>query len=120
VFRLQEQGLPVAYMNNPPGGIVSWVCGLVMTTTGEGDEQAAYDFINAWNSPEAGKYLVEVYGYGHSNRLTYDIVDPAILEAMGLSGDISAYLANSTSYRSWDPDLLERYSAMFEDVKAGT
>ncbi len=119
VFRLQEQGIPVEYMNNPAGGIISWVCGLVMTSTGEGDEQAAYDFINAWNSPEAGKFLVEVYGYGHANRLTYDIVDPAILESMGLAGNIDEYLANSTPYRSWDADLQVKYVSMFEEVKTG-
>ncbi len=94
-------------------------CGLVLTTTGDGDERAAYDFIDAWNSPAAGKFLVEVYGYGHANRLTYDTVDPAILASMGLSGDIDEYLANSTPYRSWDPDLLKRYVEMFEAVKVG-
>ncbi len=119
VYRLQDQGVAVEYMSNPAGGIISWVCGLVMTSTGEGDEQAAYDFINAWNSPEAGKFLVEVYGYGHANRLTYDRVDPAILESMGLSGDIDEYLANSTPYRSWDADLLVKYVTMFEEVKTG-
>ncbi len=119
IFRLQEQGVPVEYMMNPKGGIISWVCGLVLTTTGQGDDQAIYDFINAWNSPEAGKFLVEVYGYAHANRLTYDIADPEILESMGLAGDVTEYLANSTPYRSWDPALLERYVAMFEDVKLG-
>ena len=119
VYRLQDQGVAVEYMSNPAGGIISWVCGLVMTSTGEGDEQAAYDFINAWNSPEAGKFLVEVYGYGHANRLTYDRVDPAILESMGLSGDIDEYLANSTPYRSWDANLLVKYVTMFEEVKTG-
>lgn len=119
IYRLQEQGVPVEYMLDPKGGIISWVCGLVLTTTGEGDDQAVYDFINAWNSPEAGKFLVEAYGYAHANRLTYDVVDPAILESMGLAGDVTEYLANSTPYRSWEPSLLERYVAMFEDVKLG-
>ncbi len=119
IYRLQEQGVPVAYMLNPKGGIISWVCGLVLTTTGQGDDQAVYDFINAWNSPDAGKFLVEAYGYGHANRLTYDIADPAVLESMGLAGDVSEYLANSTPYRSWDPATVERYVTMFEDVKAG-
>jgi spermidine/putrescine-binding protein len=119
IFRLLEQDVPVAYMLNPKGGIISWVCGLVLTTTGQGDEQAAYDFINAWNSPAAGKYLVEAYGYAHANRLTYETVDPAILESMGLARDVTEYLADSTPYRSWDAPLLERYVAMFESVKIG-
>jgi len=119
VYRLQEQGIPVDYMLKPKGGIISWVCGLVLTTTGDGDDQAVYDFINAWNSPEAGKFLVEVYGYGHANNLTYDVADPAILESMGLAGDVTEYLANASPFRSWEPALLERYVAMFEDVKLG-
>ncbi len=119
IYRLQEQGIPVEYMMNPKGGTISWVCGLVRTSTGEGDEQAVYDFLNAWTSPEAGKFLVEVYGYGHANSLTYDVVDPAVLEAMGLSGNITEYLANSSPFRSWEPALLEHYMAMFEDVKLG-
>lgn len=119
VLRLQDQGIPVAYMHNPVGGVISWVCGLVMTSAGGGDEQAAYDFINAWNSPEAGKFLVEVYGYGHANLRTYDNVDSAILESMGLAGDIDEYLANSTPYRSWEPELLVKYVNMFEEVKTG-
>ena len=104
-------------MQNPRGGVISWVCGLVMTSNGQGDETAAYDFINAWNSPEAGKYLIEVYGYGHSNRLTYDIVDPAILDAMGLGGDIAQFLADSLPWQSWPPDVLQRYVDMYDDVK---
>jgi spermidine/putrescine-binding protein len=119
VYRLQEQGVPVAYMNNPPGGVISWVTGLVLLADGPGDEQAAYDFINAWSSPEAGKFLVEVYGYGHANRLTYDIADPAAVEAMGLTGDVTEYLARATPYRSWEPDTQERYSRMFDEVKLG-
>ena len=117
VYRLQEAGVPVEYMLNPKGGIISWACGLVMTTNGKGDEQAAYDFINAWNSPEAGKFLIEVYGYGHANLLTYDIVDPAILKAMGLDGDIAEFLAKALPWQSWPPDVLNRYIKMYEEVQ---
>lgn len=117
VYRLRDGGLPVEYMMNPKGGIISWSCGLVMTTSGQGDEQAAYDFINAWNSPEAGKFLIEVYGYGHSNTLTYDIVDPEILKSMGLDGDVAEYLSTSLPWQSWSPDLLMRYVRMQEEVQ---
>ena len=119
IYRLQEQGIPVEYIMNSKGGIISWVCGLVRTTIGDGDENATYNFLNAWTSPEADKFLVEVYGYGHANSLTYDMVDPAVLENMGLSGDITEYLANSSPFRSWEPALLEHYMTMFEDVKLG-
>ena len=48
-----------------------------------------------------------------------NVVSEAVLEAMGLSGNITEYLANSSPFRSWEPALLERYVAMFEDVKLG-
>ncbi|MBT4888384.1 MAG: extracellular solute-binding protein [Rhodospirillales bacterium] len=118
IYRLQEQGIPVDYLQDPKGGAISWVCGLVMPNTGKGDEQKAYDFINAWTSPDAGKYLVEAYGYGHSNSKTYDVVDPAVVEGMGLSGGVTKYLENTTPFRSWNTDLLKRYVLMFEEVKA--
>ncbi len=117
VHRMQQDGIPVEYLLDPRGGLISWVCGLVMSTTGEGDEEAAYDFINAWNSPEAGKFLVEVYGYGHANRRTWKIVDPAVSSSMGLDGDVSAFLAKATPWQSWPPDILERYVSMYNDVK---
>ena len=117
VFRLQQDGIPVEFMLDPGGGLISWACGLVMSATGQGDEQAAYDFINAWNSPEAGKFLIEVYGYGHANRLTYDVVDPAVLESMGLAGDVSEFLAKATPWQSWPQDVLERYVTMYNEVK---
>ena len=117
VYRMQQDGVPVEYLLDPKGGLISWACGLVMSTTGQGDEQAAYDFINAWNSPEAGKFLIEVYGYGHANRLTYDIVDPAVLASMGLEGDVSEFLAKATPWQSWPPNVLDRYVRMYNDVQ---
>jgi spermidine/putrescine transport system substrate-binding protein len=117
VYRMQDAGIPVEYMMDPKGGIITWECGLVLTNNGEGDEQAAYDFINAWNSPEAGKFLIEVYGYGHSNLLTYEIVDPEILKAMGLDGDIAEILAGSMPWQSWPPEVMARYVQMYEDVQ---
>ncbi len=117
VYRLQEAGVPVEYLLDPKGGLISWSCGLVMSATGQGDEEAAYDFINAWNSPDAGKFLIEVYGYGHANRLTYDIVDPAVLASMGLEGDVSEFLESATPWQSWPPDVLAKYVAMYDDVK---
>lgn len=65
ILRLQDAGIPVESMLDPKDGIISWACGLVMAANGDGDEEAAYDFINAWNSPEAGKFFIEIYGHGH-------------------------------------------------------
>jgi len=38
-------------------------CGLVRHAKAPGDEQAAYDFLNAMLDPESGKWLIEQSGY---------------------------------------------------------
>ena len=119
VYRLQEQGIPIDYMQHPKEGVVSFCCGLVLVASGEGNEAAAYDFIDAWTSPEAGKYLVEVYGYGHSNRKSYEIIDPEALRKNGLEGDVGEYLAKTSFFQYWSPAVRDRWVAVFENVKLG-
>lgn len=60
ILRLQDAGISVKYMLDPKGGIMSWACGLVMTANGDGDEEAAYAFVDDWSSPEAGKFFNEI------------------------------------------------------------
>lgn len=119
VLRLQEAGVPVAYMARPKEGVVSFCCGLVLMKDAPGDGEAAYDFINAWTDPEAGKFLVEQYGYGHSNRRTYELIDDAVLAAQGLTRDVSSYLASSSFFQSWSPAMRERYVRMYEEIRSG-
>ncbi len=116
--RLKQNGVPVDYMLRPKEGIVSFLCGLVSIKGGEGDEQAKYDFIDAMISPETGKYLVEQYGYGHSNRKTYELVSEDALAAQGLTRDVGAYIAKTNFFQYWPPEVRDRYIRMFDEVKA--
>jgi spermidine/putrescine-binding protein len=77
VKNLKDQGVPVAYAV-PKEGILNWLCGLSITNVGDGDDSLVYEFVDAWISPEAGKFLLEEYGYGHSNHITFEIADPQI------------------------------------------
>ena len=76
MVNLSAQGIPVAYAN-PKEGALAWACGLARINGAQGDEQMQYDFIDAWLSPETGKFLIEEYGYGHSNQISFEIADPA-------------------------------------------
>src|SRR3546814_11994398 len=67
----------------PKEGILTWVCGLTLSSSPIGDEQQAYDFIDAMISPEAGEFLIASQGYGHSNRKSYERVDPDVLADLG-------------------------------------
>lgn len=117
VVTLKAQGLDVKYMN-PKEGILTWVCGLVMINGGPGDEQAKYDFINAMTSPEAGAYIIDVYGYGHSNTKAFDLVPAPRLEELGIL-EPTALFKQGVFFEEIEPTLREKYIAMFEAVKAG-
>lgn len=118
VHLLRRQGVPVAYMR-PKEGILTWVCGMVLIEGATGNEQAAYDLINAMLTPETGKIFVEEYGYGHSNRKTYERVSAETLADLGISGDPEQHLNSGIFFQPIPPATREKLQAMYEEVKAG-
>ena len=114
---LQEQGLPIAYMV-PKEGVITWVCGLVRCKQGVGDEQAAYDFIDAMISPEAGAYLIKAQGYAHANSKAYDLVSKDLLKVLGYDNPQSSFDAASVTEEPDEP-YRTRYIDLVDQVKAG-
>jgi spermidine/putrescine-binding protein len=117
VMNLTKEGVPVKYMK-PKEGMFTWVCGLALTTNGPGSEDQAYDFLNAMLDPDSGKNLIENFGYGHSNRKSFDLVDPELVKQMGLS-DLDGMLATTNFYQEIPPDTKEKLVAKYDEVKAG-
>ncbi len=116
IGNLQAEGVPVAYAN-PKEGMFTWFCGLTLLNTGHADEAAAYDFIDAWLSPETGKALIEGSGYGHSNMKSFEIADPAAIAAMGLTDPIKM-METSIVFRTPDDAVQEEQVRIWEDIKA--
>lgn len=117
VKTLKEQGIPVEYMV-PKEGILTWVCGLVRSSSPIGDEQAAYDFIDAMISPEAGEFLIAQQGYGHSNRKAYERVPPETLADLGFDNAEEKFALATVSDEADEP-YRSKYIALVEEVKAG-
>jgi len=117
LVNLREQGIPVAYAN-PKEGAFGWACGPVRLSTGLGDEQMQYDFIDAWLAPETGKFLIEAYGYGHGNQKSFDLVAPETLEALGYTDPISL-MANTTFFLTADAASDEKMLRLWEEIQAG-
>ncbi|MEX2650752.1 MAG: extracellular solute-binding protein [Alphaproteobacteria bacterium] len=117
VVALKKQGVPVKYMN-PKEGILTWVCGYMMLKEGPGDEQAAYDFMDAALAPESGRYLIDEYGYGHSNRKAFDLVTKERLEELSISSP-EVLFKQGIFFQPIEPSIREKYIEMFEEVKAG-
>lgn len=113
---LSDQGVPVTFVS-PKEGALAYCCGLVLVKGGARRDEA-YDLINAMTDPTAGKWLIETYGYGHSNSKAFDLVDEAMLKKRGLPRDPQAMLAAGV-YSTVSNHLAE-LSQILEEVKAAT
>jgi len=117
LVNLTEQGIPVAYAN-PKEGALAWACGVARIAGAPGDEQMAYDFIDAWLSPETGKFLIEEYGYGHSNKKSFEIADPEKVAALGYT-DPEDLINNTIFFTSLSPEQDEKQLRLWEEILAG-
>jgi spermidine/putrescine transport system substrate-binding protein len=117
LVHLKAQGIPVKFMT-PKEGILTWVCGIMRGANGPGDEDLVYDWINAMTSPEAGRFLIDDYGYGHSNTKAFDLVSKGRLADLGISSP-AEMLATSIFFKTMKPELENEYNRRFEEVKAG-
>lgn len=116
VLNLKKQGVPVAFAQ-PKEQHWTWYCGMTLLTTGKGDPAAAHDFIDAWISPETGKYIIEGSGYGHSNVKSFEIADKAVLADLGISDPIE-HINKGILFRPTSDELTEKLTKFWEEAKA--
>lgn len=112
---LRRQGVPVKYMS-PKEGIITWICGAVlMKDSAHVDE--AYDFIDALIDPRTGVFMIQEFGFGHSNAKAYDMVGDEVLAEVGIPKDPEPMLA--AALLSVDMKNKEAIERMLEKVRAG-
>lgn len=112
---LADEGFPVGFQREAAEGSSLWLCGYVNLKDGEGVEDKAYDYLNAFLDPSSTKTLMDE-GYGHANAAAMtDQITPEDLVAAGL-GDISAPVL---AQLPMDDARREQQSAEFEKIKAG-
>ncbi|MGZ9809302.1 ABC transporter substrate-binding protein [Pseudoroseicyclus sp. H15] len=116
VGNLRNEGVPIAYAN-PKEGMFTWFCGLTLLNSGNADEAAAYDFLDAWLSPETGKLLIEESGYGHANMKSFDVADPEAVANMGLTDPV-AMMETSLVFLTPPDAVQEEQVRIWEDLKA--
>ena len=109
-----DEGYDVGFEREPEEGSSLWLCGYVNMADGPGDEEAAYDYLNAVLDPVSTAPLLEG-GFGSANRSGMDAFSEEELTASGLEqidGPVLAQLPVSNEMR-------ERMSSEFEKIKAG-
>lgn len=111
-------GHKVAMKRDTDEGSSTWVCGYSLLKDGEGSEDKAYDFINAFLEDRSAKYMVEAWGYGHSNATVLAAMDQEMLAGLGLAS-VEKFQANTLWQSPTDPALRQKMIAEFEKIKAG-
>jgi spermidine/putrescine transport system substrate-binding protein len=87
---LHKEGKPVAYMN-PPGGIFTYVCGLVMNKNAQ-DTEKATALIDSGISDEAATYTITQIGDEPANATILAKLPNKTFENLGLSRDVETFL----------------------------
>lgn len=114
---LESEGVPVRFAQ-PKEGSLTWVCGLMVHKDAPNLDRA-YEMIDAMLSVEAGQFMINDYGYGHSNARSFDAFDAETLVSLGLSKN-PADILNAGHFmipqsQNWETKMNET----FEMIKAG-
>lgn len=116
--KLAEQGISAKMNKDAKEGVSTWVCGFAFLANGEGSEDKAYDYINAFLSDQSAQYLLTAWGYGHANKKAFDEAGAEALETAGFA-NFEKVLANSLFQIPPSPEMREKMIAEFEKIKAG-
>jgi spermidine/putrescine transport system substrate-binding protein len=114
---LQTEGVPVKFAK-PKEGALTWVCG-VMIHKDAPNLDRAYDVIDSLLSVETGHFMINDWGYGHSNSKAFDKFDDATLAGLGLSKNPVEILQAGHFQQPQTQEWETRMNELFEQIKAG-
>ncbi len=114
---LKSEGIPVKFAA-PKEGALTWVCGLMVHKDAPNLDRA-YEVIDSLLSVETGKFMINDYGYGHSNINSFAEFDSETLLSLGLSSNPSDILNAGHFQRPQTQEWETKMNTMFEEIKAG-
>tara|TARA_B100000941_G_scaffold108899_1_gene76225 strand:- start:6 stop:1109 length:1104 start_codon:yes stop_codon:yes gene_type:complete len=104
-------------MLTPKEGTLTWCCGAVIPKSANLD--VAYEVINAMQSPECSRFMLEDYGYGHVNKVGYDAISTEAKNERGLALDPVAHLANGNFSDNPTPEITDYIEQRWAEFTAG-
>jgi len=114
---LKAEGVPVTFAN-PKEGALTWVCGAMLHKDAPHPDKA-HDVIDSLLSVETGVFLIDDYGYGHSNKKAFDQIPDARLAELGLTRNPSELLNAGKFQTPQTQEWETRMNQEFEQIKAG-
>lgn len=114
---LKAEGVPVRFAA-PKEGALTWVCGAMIFVDAPRVDKA-HDVVDSLLSPESGRFLINDYGYGHSNRKSFDLVSEDRLAELGLSRNPEDVLGAGKYQIPTSDEFSSRIAELFSEIKAG-
>lgn len=111
---LADQGFPIGFQREADEGSSLWLCGYANLKDGQGSEDLAYDFVNAFLDPSSTRPLLDA-GWGSANAAAMAEISDEDLTAVGL-GPIDAPILAQLPIPN---ELRQKHSQAFERIKAG-
>lgn len=110
-LQAKAEGINSIYMDPKEGRLV-WIDGY-MQLQGTQTEALNHAFVDAWLSPETGLWIIENYGYAHSNtQIDFSQADPDFIDSLNLNKPevlasdqilLRQHIKNTRAYaRAWD------------------
>jgi len=112
---LNREHKPVAYLN-PPGGIFTYVCGLVMHKD-PSNEEKALALIDAGLADSAAVYMITTIGDEPANIEAMKTVPDSVFQTLGVPRDLEIFL-KSGIFQQPLPNK-EKIVASWTEIKAG-
>ncbi len=109
---------PAVMMRDVDRGIATWVCGYVHPTSSTAPTDQIYDMLDALTTAASGQYIIESWGYAHSNAEAFEIADQELIATYGFS-DVDSFFEDSLFFDAVTPELEARMLREFERIKAG-
>ena len=114
---LAAEEIPVKFAQ-PKEGALTWVCGLMVHKDAPNLDRA-YEIIDALLSVETGRFMINDYGYGHSNARSFDSFSAETLTSLGLSKNPADILTSGHFMIPQSQDWETKMNETFEMIKAG-
>jgi len=114
---LQAEDIPVKFAA-PKEGALTWVCGAMIHMDAPNIDRA-YEVVDSLLSVDTGKFLINDYGYGHSNIKSFEQFTDEQLAEKGLSAEPFEILSAGHFQVPQTQEWETRMNNLFEQIKAG-
>jgi spermidine/putrescine transport system substrate-binding protein len=108
--------VPVKYVR-PSGGTLAWTGSMALRSDSKNPFHA-HAFADAWASAATAEYVINTFGYGHSNtKVDLSKIDPDVAAAFGLDDPVKNLAEPQTYLARYQPNR-SAYARAWDEVKA--